>query len=203
MNCQACIGTKNLISQNICVHIGKIQNGNFPILNVLDTQINLNEFPIYNDYFKDPKLFKNMRFHTLNSKPINSIWFSRGRWIYDPYYECRKCPHKHFDGTQFAYIIQNPNNILEIKTLDELEQFMEKYSNTPESESYIMTTINWQQIQNDYYGISFDFNKVSELMDQDTYFKNYYKYFWHDGYDVASLAIWDLNAFNNTYVAYI
>lgn len=59
--------------------------------------------------------------------------------------------------------------------------------------------INWNKVRDDgYYGVAFEFTKVSEL--GVSFEKCFEKYMWHCGFDVESLAIWNINAFDNTVV---
>lgn len=137
-------------------------------------------------------------------KPFGCIWFSNGSWLYDPY-----CDGSH-DGEKpesyKVFVTKNPHNVLQITTYKELEAFTNKYavpksndkiqSSEDEDEFYNKNTlITWLDVYNDgYYGVAFNFRKVSHIAPVKTYFE---RYFWHCAFDVESLCIFDLRAIQN------
>jgi hypothetical protein len=64
-------------------------------------------------------------------KPINIIWFSHGSWPFDPYHEENReeCLASDLDGKEFL-MIQSPCNILEIRTIEDLQDFVHKFCAT-------------------------------------------------------------------------
>lgn len=243
---------------------------------------------IIDDVFQEPS-----HEHGTEAKPNNTIWFSRGTWLFDPYHD-NPLHENHTVNNSPVLLISNPQNILLIQTADEMMNFVEKYHINKPSElstkrqssiasmktnvakrppnemikaiserikddtiisffddlmmtarKQLMSTgdvdnswivrlkesfpqlapiwvepiinslvleslcekekelewipdysgMNWNKVRDDgYYGVAFDFRRVSEigLNDFDT------KYKWYLAYDVESLAVWDLRAFNNS-----
>uniref|UniRef100_A0A6C0ADF7 Uncharacterized protein n=1 Tax=viral metagenome TaxID=1070528 RepID=A0A6C0ADF7_9ZZZZ len=163
--------------------------------------------PKHGDKYETSKIFDEPTLRSLTgywNKPIGSIWFSAGSWLYDPFCDMRVTKNSHFCDDEFAkelhfrepnkksvFQIKSPKNILEIKTYKELKDFHDKYHIVEMSSS-----VNWINVKNDgYYGVSFHFRKFTHLSDcpDDVEYDNM---MWHAGFDSESLCVWDLRAFD-------
>lgn len=62
------------------------------------------------------------------NKPCNCIWFSRGSWLVNPYNErdLDEIPEEELDGCN-VFATQNPDNILNVNSLSDLQAFASKY----------------------------------------------------------------------------
>lgn len=84
----------------------------------------------------------------------------------------------------YIYKLQlNSNNILFLKTYDDLVSFTQKYS---DEQSLDTTNINWERVSNEYSGI--EINPYQS--------KARYDILWYYGWDIASGCIWNKNALN-------
>jgi hypothetical protein len=65
-----------------------------------------------------------------SSKPYDVVWFSQGSWIYNSYHD-NSChtDHDTIDESS-VLLIQNPKNILEIRTIEDLQKFRDTYHQT-------------------------------------------------------------------------
>lgn len=206
--CEACRAMECLKAHNIWVHDG---TGNYTKETV---QMMMSELTIdhKSGTVQKPVLFSASNYFTereldlplfkdgyTGHKPSRVLWFSRGDWMFDSFCDSTHDEHHHNLQDHEVVMIQNPVNILEIKTFRELVEFNEKYS-VQQLHNFMRPTINWNLVKEDgYYGVSFDFRKVHELqIDADLEGYDLMKLDWHSGFDVHSLCVWDLRAFDNT-----
>ena len=149
-------------------------------------------------------------------KPRNSVWFSYGSWISDPYHDNDE--HYRLDGVRVE-AIQNPQHILRIRTLDDLRHFDEKYNTYEREKSFLRKIsdsiyeylylddnlerdndilernpggVNWNKVRKDYACIAIEFCKVMEL--EGATFEDHIYFLWHSAWDVESLVVWDVEA---------
>jgi hypothetical protein len=151
------------------------------------------------------------------SKPKNCIWFSRGRWLYNPFNE-KICEYVSPDDcftTEEFIVIQHPKKIFHIRNMDDMKLFTEKYitekkdikDEEDDDESFDdsflvgLPCLEVEKIKQDgFYGFAIHFCKWYELDDSKNkmrLIRENCHYNWQLSYDVESLCILDLRAFNN------
>lgn len=236
---------------------------NLPVSCSLDPNIAFTE-PEFKSYCDNQKNMYN--YSLMNDKPFQCIWFSSGSWLFDCYcagnhdHDHNKNSDDSDDSnyTNYRTIFQKgpniykvmmtkkPQNILQITTFEDLEEFRNKFSVTKfrnlkhymcneikllinnfkiimiidfifkffcllklclhilfdkhkYSDKYEHgTAIMWPDIYKaGYYGVSFNFRKVDHLPSQKSIDKCLSQYLWHYSFDVESLCIFDLRAFQN------
>lgn len=225
--CKKCKIVSYNSKNNIWIHQG------YGILNH-DDFYNIPNGTIHDDIFIQPTKRTDYTsfYEHYRNKPQGVIWFSNGSWLFDP---CCGGSNGHYENETEeidsdkttaetkVIIIKNPKNILSINTIEELDNFINKYNVQMQTckksiyekcmdyiwnildyanhkyDNAFLHHIRWDKIyQNGYYGVSFNFRKVEHLyQDIDKYdvFDN--KYVWHYGFDVESLCIFDTRAFDN------
>lgn len=178
-------------SQNgIWIHsgIGTMSNDDFK---------NVPDGTCIENFFEQPiKRSKYKSFYgRFNTKPKNVIWFSNGTWLFDSYCEghdnVELCKRK-------VVIIKEPKNILSISTIKELDNFVDKYGENMYEFLSTYKIIRWDKIYDEgYYGVAFNFRKINHVDPNITYIGENMKYFWHCGFDVETLCIFDTRAFDD------
>lgn len=123
-------------------------------------------------------------------EPSDGIWFSAGSWLFDPHCNGENHTLKYDEDNKYdtRKIIKtaNPKNILIISNIESMEEFGTKYYDGKIS-------IDWHQIKDDgYYGVAFLFRKIQDIDPTQIY-----QHTWHLLWDVESLVVWDLRAFQN------
>jgi hypothetical protein len=243
--CDSCLLVNSFHKHDYWLHKG---NGNKIPSEINYSILNINHNTIHDDILKDLPILTNVfydrkqDFFHLN-KPNNVVWFSPGDWIINPYYYSHTCTgiidddqenedsandlyNNKFINTKI-FMIKNPKNIMRIKTLEDLENFTEKYVPKPqyvtdqtfieyllsyvpfadklglirEYKTYIKySSPDWDLIKKSgYSGIEFGFGKTLDI--GASWHDHCNKYSWHWSYDVISLCIWDFEtAFDNTIV---
>lgn len=129
--------------------------------------------------------------HGSDTKPLYALWFSHGSWLFDPY-----CDLDHDKKIYSVRIIkiENPKNILNINSPEELENFIDTYGLFSKYNTRYVYGITWDKIKEDgFFGVAFNFRKVDEL----GFDRFDHRYRWHMGYDVESLMIFDVKAFDD------
>jgi hypothetical protein len=211
--CVACLAVKRMKEANIWVHQGDgkydpksdnpylekyrkdfvVKHDSFVPNTLLEMEKIANFKMIRGSGMFDNKVFK--RSLGSDKKPWNVLW------LFDRY--CGETHDTHcsnINEKKPVVAIQNPKNILEVKTGKEFEDFVTKYCPKPTNESWlpgrdIYKIVFWEKIREDgFYGVSFDFRKVYELEFPPENKTRYYD--WHMGFDVESLCVWDLRAFD-------
>lgn len=192
--CKKCQKVKANSENDIWIHTG---TGNLS----KDYFLSLEDGTHVKDFFTQPNLIRSSQEYNY-WKPSSCIWFSNGSWLFDPY-----CDGSHADDIEdemddefkdYKYrsvVIKSPKNILRISTLEDLNNFIEKYTGIG-----IRNKIMWEKISDDgYYGVAFNFRKVDHLTgDRSDRLKEKYK--WHCSWDVESLCIFDIRAFDDVVV---
>ena len=149
------------------------------------------------------KKFTSFDSHESVGKPFGVIWFSNGSWLFDPY-----CEGGHDEMNMIekkVIVIKSPKNILQINTTQEMDNFATKYGSDyisfDQGKTHIKwpyKTIKWTKVyESGYWGVAFNFRKVSHMDENMDNEGSYNKFFWHYGFDVESLCIFDIRAFNN------
>lgn len=213
--CKSCNVIESFANNNIWIHMGqgKMDTNKMAFykfdpmtckesvtLNTLDTL----RFSNMNPAKLNPtQVFNDIDLPKYNSrKPFDCVWFSHGSWFVDSYNESNGRCEYHRDCEEEimkGFAIQNPKNILHVNTKEQLEKFIDEYEGKDEKFTDVFSSvINWNKIkENGYYGVSFGFKHVSEIGYNNFPMKS--RYSWHSGFDVESLCIWDLRAFDNLY----
>lgn len=102
------------------------------------------------------------------------LWYAIGtEWI-----DWVRSEMPEWEGDYLYKIDLNSNNILFLKTYDDLSSFTRKYSDEPSLDTM---NINWEKVSNEYSGI--EINPYQ--------YKARYDILWYYGWDVASGCIWD------------
>jgi len=206
--CLACEFRRNNLKDNLWIH--STRGGNTMFTNKINlndnTRVNLRSMTSIDSYFK----LGNGNLQTF-FKPYNSLWFSRGTWLYDRYHERPYDHEKHEIDCDHAFIIKDPVNILYIRNKEDMVSFVDKYLDVskedrekldkiegPTSVSFIQNMfIKWDDVRKDgYYGCAFEFCKVNDIGIENEFD---YKYTWYSMYDVESLCVWDSRAFDTMY----
>ena len=190
-NCIPCKFREDNLKNNIWIH-SPWTTKNVENFNDIDlrngTYISVDELKSVENIFKENNNSLGKFF-----KPYNSVWFSRGTWLYDPYHECPN-DHEAHSINRHVYLIQNPKKIWTVKTKEEFIDFCKQYNT---KDNYI----NWDKIKKQgYYGASFDFCKVKDIGIDNQCDE---KYTWFLSFDVESLCVWDFRAFDKLYPCYI
>jgi hypothetical protein len=148
--CSICSMHKKFVDENIWVHQG---NGslNKAKLDPMRTHF----VPELSDLlpsttFVDSFFTERKDEQQICHKPQNVVWFSHGRWLFDPYYDkrdglkpCTNVDHHEGLNGVACVLIQNPENILTIRSLKELNHFTETYASIVKSnESLILEQKN-------------------------------------------------------------
>lgn len=125
MSCESCKTVQYLLENDTWLHVGtgcltNVQYNIVPDLLSLD----LSDYTLTTNVFthKDAPLGKGI-------KPNNSVWFSAGRWSFDPYHDYPECDSNGHESIYGEFLaIKNPVGILHVKDLKDIEQFAEKYA---------------------------------------------------------------------------
>jgi hypothetical protein len=174
-HCDACDFVEKMTKQNIWIHSGHgvygLSAGGYSfddyekiptstIRYKKNSSLELSELKPLSTFFIGFDSLGHTSNVKLNSgfKPSYGVWFSRGNWIMDPY--CKRQNASHHDisliNKKKLTMVQNPINILSIKSAEDFINFNTKYT----SSNIFLDLINWQAISNEgYYGVSFDFSK--------------------------------------------
>lgn len=163
-------------SQNVWIHWSR----NLKVEN--ECQIKMTE-PFVNTGVRTDFLKEKFKSNDPRWKPIYCTWFSRGTWLYDPYHD-EGCDDDNCFNGRTVVVIQNPKNILMVRTRADLDDFINKYVSV--TDNRIHEKVNWDQIASEYAGVAFDFCKVEELG------MNYQEAWWHCGFDVESLVLFHI-----------
>lgn len=134
-------------------------------------------------------------------KPKDAIWFSRGSWLYDPFYsDCEgACEQLCAYGKVLA--IKNPRNILAINTVKELLDFVNKYGR---ASPYYGYDVDWNRVAQDYDGLALNFRKYYEAIGYDDASDEERrtlreKCSWQLSFDVESLVIFNIRSLEQVY----
>ncbi|MGB3467535.1 MAG: hypothetical protein WBA74_19775, partial [Cyclobacteriaceae bacterium] len=126
--------------------------------------------------------------NSITYKP-SCFWFSQGTWLFGFDIDDSDLEEIEDYELKYVFIIDNPKNILRIENRKDMINFVNKYHFRDKSDY-----IDWNKVEEDgYYGIFFNF---CHLTDIGLSYENE-GYSWFSGFDVESLCIWDLRAFDN------
>lgn len=130
-------------------------------------------------------------------KPDNCAWFSRGDWVSANIF--RKGKFSRPLDKRLVWAVHAPKNVYVINTVEEMDRFSALYGygkGEPE--------IDWRRVKDSsppgsgikYAGIAINFSSGRRLAKSNKTHRT--SSLWHDGWDVISLAVWDVDsAFNN------
>jgi hypothetical protein len=144
-NCSAHTVCQYLSEKNIWVHqgVGLLEDIKYTVLKA-DTKVSFTGTTSVDDAFTEPQLS-----NCYKTKPRGVIWFSKGSWLFDRYHDsrcdctCKKDDHftwcssdcaskcsTHIDYLNGSNVlaIKKPTNILHIKTLVELKEFVANFA---------------------------------------------------------------------------
>lgn len=206
-NCWRCQKTLKNSQEQIWLRQGfgrfdEITFNSLSVSNALEVDT-IFEKPLFASHYESPE--EEQKLYVSSSlKPPECLWFSNGSWLYDRYGDCDHGDLKEEAESYKVIVTQNPHNVLQISTIEELDAFTIKYADprfndpTQSSENILSTNYNrilWHNIYKDgYYGVAFNFRSATHIAPMESYFR---KYFWHSSFDVESLCIFDLRAFQN------
>ncbi len=198
ISCVSCSVRNLFASQDVWVHKSlKEEIEYIEIIDVTKKDITFDHITPLKNVFDEIDITK----LDIDYKPKKILWFSRGSWLYDPYHDNADCKkHNTNIHNENGFFIKSPNNILRITNIEQLDKFIDNYS-VKKVNYYnynnIYIKIDWNKVRevSKCYGVAFEFCKVEELVG----FKKSLdpKYYWYSGFDVESLCIWDLRAFDN------
>lgn len=121
MTCESCSTVKKLLEKGVWLH-----KGTGTLTDVEYQPVDLNDLNLGN-LKKVTDVFNPITDIGTDRKPYGCIWFSAGSWAFDPYNDFTCDDHGPISGNFLA--IENPKNILHVKTLEEFTDFHEMYGN--------------------------------------------------------------------------
>lgn len=194
-SCAKCQWVKENLKNGVWVHRGM---GELNPINENRWE-SLKDGDVVNDFFlQPPALPKN----DIWSKPGGPggrgycIWFSAGSWLYDCFSD-QSCEYHMAGNIDGKYVTTSSlNNVLTVTNKEEMIAFTEKYSEYGLWDK-MDPKINWNRVASEYYGVAFTFKRTCDIGFPFT------EPAWHYGWDVESLVVFDLRAFNHITVRYI
>ncbi len=198
-SCRHCRQVRSNAHNNVWVHEG------FGLWSKADfDNAELNKMIDVGTLFEEPRVRRKHCGSDWKPEKGSCIWFSHGNWLWDPFNEhdsqtCSKSnDNEEEDVTARVVQITSPQNkILHISTEQDIREFVAKYGATNEYVCGIV--IDWDAVARDWFGVSFAFRKIEDVLPRRKKIEAWEKTFmWHRGFDVESLLIFDLRAFKDT-----